>query len=390
MQRRNNGDGCIRQRQDGRWEAKLVIEGKTKSFYGKTKAEVKKKLAQIQADLTNEEYLDETNMTVNQWLDEWLKNFVDVKASTFKRYELDVRLRFKPTIGRIKLKDLSALDIQRAYKKFLNQGLAPKSITNAHGTLHEALRKAVKMGFIKRNVSEDVDLPKVRQEEMHPLKDDEVMEFLEAAKPDRFYDVYFTAIFTGMRQSELVGLTWDSVDFKRGTIRVYRQYVDTKDHEKGRKRVCKFTTTKNDKTRIVEPAPQVIDLLRDVKAKQEAMAVAAGEKWENTDAFVFTNKDGSPINVHTLYNHFKEIIRSIGLDDVRFHDLRHTFATLAIQNGTDIKTVSSTLGHATVAFTMDKYGHVSDTMRHDAARRMSFLISAMDKVKAEMEGGKAG
>lgn len=148
MQRRNNGDGCIRQRQDGRWEAKLVIEGKTKSFYGKTKAEVKKKLAQVQADLTNEEYLDETNMTVNQWLDEWLKNFVDVKASTFKRYELDVRLRFKPTIGRIKLKDLSALDIQRAYKKFLNQGLAPKSITNAHGTLHEALRKAVKMGFI--------------------------------------------------------------------------------------------------------------------------------------------------------------------------------------------------------------------------------------------------
>ena len=112
--------------------------------------------------------------------------------------------------------------------------------------------------------------------------------------------------------------------------------MDTKDHEKGRKRVCKFTTTKNDKTRIVEPAPQVIDLLRDVKAKQEAMAVAAGEKWENTDAFVFTNKDGSPINVHTLYNHFKEIIRSIGLDDVRFHDLRHTFATLAIQNGTDI------------------------------------------------------
>lgn len=375
--RRENGDGGIYKRDDGRWEAKILVAGKRKSFYGDTKAEVKKKLSLIQAEVALDEYMDETTMTVAQWLDEWLRDFVDVKNSTWKRYELDVRLRFKPYFGNMKLKDLNALTVQRTYGQLLRSGLSPKSVCNAHGTLHEALQRAVKLGFIKRNVSDDVDLPKVRHQEMNPLKDEQVSRFLEAAQQDRYYDVYYLAIFTGMRESELVGLTWDCVDFKKGYIRVYRQYVDTKDHVEGRKRLNKFTTTKNDKERIVEPAPQVMDMLREVKAKQKDQQEAAGEKWSNPEDFIFTNKDGSPINSHTLFNHFKAIARSIGLEKVRFHDLRHTFATLSLQNGADIKTVSSTLGHATVAFTMDKYGHVSNAMRKDAAMRMSNFISGI-------------
>ena len=391
--RRDNGDGSIYKRADGRWEAKICINGKRRSFYGDSKAEVRKKLAQVQAEITTNDYLEETNMTVGQWLDEWLRDFVDVKASTWKRYELDCRIRFKPVLGKIKLKDLTALTLQKTYRQMLNQGLSPKSVVNAHGTLHEALKRAVKMGYIKRNVAEDVDLPKVRHQEMRPLKDAELVEFLAASADDRFADVYYVAVFTGMRQSELVGLTVDCLDFEKGTIRVYRQYVDTKQNDpvktatgKGTgkaKRISKFTTTKNDKERIIEPAPQVMERLKEVLRKQMEMRRKAGKEWSNPDGFVFTNPDGSPINCHTLFNHFKSIVRGMGLEEVRFHDLRHTFATLSIQNGTDIKTVSSTLGHATVAFTMDKYGHVSNRMRLEAAQRMSRLISEMDATEKD-------
>ena len=179
-------------------------------------------------------------------------------------------------------------------------------------------------------------------------------------------------IFTGMRQSEIIGLTWDCIDFDRGTITVYRQY--RKETHYGSPSTYGFSPLKNNKPRIITPAQTVMDTLQQVKDEQEAFSEASEGMYINKEGFVFTNHKGNPIPPATIYGNFKRIANKIGCPNARYHDLRHTFATLSLQNGDDVKTVSSNLGHATVAFTLDVYGHVSDQMKKDSAERMEKLI----------------
>lgn len=180
--------------------------------------------------------------------------------------------------------------------------------------------------------------------------------------------LYFL-VFTGLRRSEVVGLTWDCIDFERGYIKVYRQYIRSTDlpgHP------LQFMTLKNGKTRTFKVAESVIELLLSIKEKQDNLS--ASPDYSNEEGFVFTSDNGTHLYSDTVYRAFKRIAASIGMPTLRLHDLRHTFATLSIQNGTDIKTVSTTLGHATAAYTLDIYTHVSEIMQNDAASRMDNLI----------------
>lgn len=364
-------NGCIRKRSDGCWEASFYVEHERKYIFGKSYKEVRKLVTSVMHEIDEVIYLEQTDLSVGDWMKQWLDVYVDIKPSTRIRYERDLRLYINPSLGNLKLKELSPIHIQRLYRKCINDGLSPKSVRNIHGIIHEALHKAVKMELLKRNVSDMCDLPKVRRQEMYPLSEEQVSRLLHVARDDEFCDEITVAIFTGLRESEIVGLTWDCIDFSRGTIRVYRQYVRMSSSEG--KTLCEFTTCKNDRERIIEPANSVMTLLKRVYDQQKLKRLRAGMDWKSDPAFVFTKADGSPIQYQTMYKHFKKLVTQIGAPNTRFHDLRHTYATLALQHGIDIKTVSATLGHATVAFTLDKYGHVSDQMRHNAAQKMELL-----------------
>lgn len=182
-------------------------------------------------------------------------------------------------------------------------------------------------------------------------------------------------VFTGMRQGEILGLCWDCVDFVKGTITVKQQLQQI------RKRGCAGTyqlvPTKNDKVRIIQPAPEVMKVLKKVQTRQKEIILASGQAWQNEWNLVFVNEKGEHLVDETVYNHMKKIVREIGIPEARFHDLRHTYATTALQIGDPVKTVSENLGHATVAFTLDIYGHVTDQMKRDSADRMQRLIDAL-------------
>ena len=371
-----NGEGNIRKRDNGTWEARATIDGKSKSVYGKTQAEVRRKLTEILSSVDNGTYIPDTGMTIAQWLEIWQRDYLrDVKESTKGRYEQDVRLHIAPYIGAVRLADLNAPTVQRLYNQAQDRGLSEKTIRCIHGTLHKALEKAVECELIRKNACDRANVPRLTAptKDIAPFSDGSVKSFLSAIAGNQFGPLFYVTLFTGMREGEIIGLTWDCIDFQRGTIHLYRQLQRVR-ASGGQFR---FTTLKNKEDRTFKPPANVLEMLKQVRIRQTEWRWKAGETWGNADSFVFTNEAGEHFNERTVYKNFKKIAESIGLPQARFHDLRHTYATLALQNGVDVKTVSATLGHATVAFTLDKYGHVSDTMMRDSAEKMQRYIEGL-------------
>ena len=375
--RRSNGEGSIRKRDDGSWEGRILIEGKSRSIYGRSQAEVRKKLTEIRNDLDNDDYLEPNDTTVKEWMEIWQNEYLeDVKQSTADRYKSCIRIHIIPALGDTRLLDLRASTIQ----KFLNQckkvdGLSEKSVKNIRLVLHKALEQAIEDDQLKKNPCDRAKVPSYDDPptEMRPLKDNEVPLFLKAIKGSAYEGIFYVALFTGMRESELIGLSWDCIDFERGTIHLYRQLKRTR--EKGGEYV--FTSLKNKQARTFGVAPNVLDVLRKIKVKQAEWKLKAGTSWNNKDNLVFTDSLGSHIATHTVWRQFKKKAEEIGIPEMRFHDLRHGYATLALQNGVDVKTVSNNLGHATTAFTMDRYGHVTETMMKDSADKMQRFIESL-------------
>lgn len=372
MYRSVNGNGNLHLRRDGLWQFDVMQNGKRRSFYGHTQEEalLKAGVAPQPTQSALPAKQNHSSMTLNEWFATWIDTFVQTKKSTKTKYKRDYRLYVSQQIGDMQLSAITAIHVQKLYIRMMNRNLSPKSVYNVHGVMSSMFKKALKLGYIEHNVVADCELPRLTKPEMHPLLDDTTSRFMEAAKGDRFYDEFFFAMFTGVRESELIGLTWNCINWNKHTIRIYRQLVKTGSlHRKG---VFEFTSLKNGKERTIIIPQMIENLLRKLYAEYQKDKQA--RSYSNPQGFVFTNKDGSHIQYHTMYTHFKKIAKSIGRPETRFHDLRHTYATLAIQNGSDIKTVSSNLGHATVAFTMDRYGHVSDAMKKDSAERMNDLI----------------
>ena len=375
--RRANGEGSIRKRNDGSWEARILINGKSRSIYGRTQSDVRKKLTEVRNDLDNDEYLEPNDTTLKEWLELWQDEYLeDVKQSTADRYKSCIRIHIIPALGETRLMDLRASTIQ----KFLNQckkvdGLSEKSVKNIRLVLHKALDQAIEDEQIKKNPCDRAKVPSYDDppKEMRPLKDHEVPMFLQAIKGHQFESLFYVALFTGMRESELIGLTWDCIDFQHGTIHIYRQLRKTRE----KKGSYVFTSLKNKQARTFSPPQNVLDVLKKVKIRQAELRLKAGSSWSNPDDLVFTNDLGKHVATFTLYKYFKEVVSQIGLPEMRFHDLRHGYATLALQNGVDVKTVSNNLGHSTTAFTMDKYGHVTETMMKDSADKMQRFIESL-------------
>ena len=379
------GAGTIRQRKDGRWEARYTVgrdpgTGKQiqRSVYGATQQEVRKKLAQLTTALDNGTYKEPCKMTVGQWLDIWTADYMGgVKPSTAFLYGEQIRLYIKPALGAVKLEALNTHTIQGFYNGLSieregGKALSPKSVKNIHGILHKALQQAVAVGYIRFNPADACTLPRAEKKEISPLDEEQIATFLKAIEGHRHELLYKVALFTGMREGEVLGLMWDCVDFEKGTITIKRQL--RREQKKGG--TYYITTPKNGKPRTITPAPWVMKLLRSQKARQAEQQLKMGQLWENS-GMVFTNETGGYLSYRTVYDCFKRIVAQMGTPSTRFHDLRHTFAVASLRAGDDIKTVQGNLGHHTAAFTLDVYGHVTEQMKKDSAQRMEGFIKGV-------------
>ena len=377
--RNAKGNGSIRQRENGTWEGRCSINGKRKSFYGERQSDVLKAMRAAQKAVDDGVFFEPTKVDLAGWLDHWLSEYVmpSAKPLTLATYKSRVETHIKPALGRVKLTQLNATQIQAFYNDLLRvHELSPKTIKNIHGILHKALDQAMKLRYIGLNAADACTLPRVEKKEIAPLTEDEISAFLAVIQEgEPLRDLFTVALFTGMREGEICGLPWDAVNFRDGTITVKQQLCREK--EKGGQHY--IAATKNDKARTLTAAPFVMDILLNVQRAQFSDRLALGLAWNNEFNLVFTDKSGKFIAPQTAFKHFKKIAAKIGRPDARFHDLRHTYAVTALQEGDDVKTVQQNLGHATASFTLDVYGHVSEKMKRESAARMQ---SYFEKINA--------
>lgn len=372
------GNGTIRQRKDGTYEARYTAgrdpgTGKQiqKSIYDKDKTVLAKRLRAITHKLDTCTYTEPSSMRFGAYLDMWLSDYLmSVKPLTKVKYETVCRVHLKPALGNVRLCDLTSPMIQKLIRDKAKAGAAPKSIKSIHGVVHKALALACRLGYLSRNPADDCELPRLEQKPVSFLQNDDVQAFLSAIQGHKYELIYVATLFTGMRRAEVLGLTWSAVDFAESTITISHQ-LQRKDGLTGD--YC-LVPLKNNKTRHIVAPPFVMDALRMQYTRQSAQRLRLGEIFENSLNLVFTNEFGSPLCAHTVYSNFKKIAEKIGASDLRFHSLRHTFATLSFQNGDDAKTVQDNLGHATASFTMNTYVHETDVMKKNSASRMQNLI----------------
>lgn len=381
------GAGTIRQRSDGRWEARYTVgrdpgTGKQvqRSIYGATQQEVRKKLQEAVSNIDKGIFTESTSFTVSQWLNTWLKEYNgNVKITTAAKYQQAVEKHIIPALGAVKLTALRAHQVQAFYND-LQHGtkdaapLSPKTIKNIHGILHKALEQACRLSYIHINPASGANLPRIEKPAINPLDDREIAAFLKAIQgtPDEI--LLSVDLFTGMRQSEIIGLTWDCIDFENGSITIRRQLI----RRPGKGNGFMFSTLKNDKSRTITPAPFIMQLLKRQKIEQAKKKLIAGTLWDTEfPDLVFTNDLGVHVNHNTIAKHYKKALSAAGISERRFHDLRHSYAVAALRSGDDVKTVQETLGHHSAAFTLDQYGHVTEQMKRESAQRMEKYIKTV-------------
>ena len=368
------------------WEARYTVghdpgTGKQiqRSITGKTQKEVAQKLKAATAAIDEGTYTAPSKMTVGQWLDIWTAEYLGaVKPRTVDLYKSVVKSRIKPGLGAVKLEALTPHTVQSFYNAISKpqggtEGLAPKTIRNIHGILHKALQQAVSNGYIKTNPADSCILPRAIRKELKPLDEDMIAAFLKAIQGHQFADLFTVTLFTGMREGEALGLLWDCVDLTKGTITVDKQLQLIR----GSGGQYQMVPTKNSKSRSITLAASVVKVLRDVKRKQLENRLRYGSMWEARD-FVFTDELGHHLSASSVYKSFKKVMEQIGSPETRFHDLRHSYAVASIRSGNDIKTVQENLGHATAAFTLDVYGHVTEKMKQESAAQLDQFIQTVN------------
>ena len=382
------GSGSIRKRtvtrKDGTtrtfWEARYSLgldpvtrKQRQKSITGSTQREVAQKLRAAVAAIDAGTYKMPCELTVGEFLDVWVKEYlVGCKPLTVKNYSEQVRKHLKPALGSIRLDKLTPHTIQQFYNGLTASGLAPKTVKNIHGVLHSALQQALLNGLITVNPSNACKLPRVTKPEIRPLEPEEIKAILREAQLDDYCNLFIVALFTGMRQGELLGLSWDYVNFETGVITI-KQQLQCKDGE------YFLETPKSGRGRSILPAPVVMEALKKEREKQQAAKAFAGACWSIPMNLVFTVAIGKHLVRRTVVKHFKKGAERAGVEESRFHDLRHTFAVTSLYAGDDIKSVQANLGHATAQFTLDVYGHVTQTMRKESAERMQRFYDQLYK-----------
>ena len=368
--RRPSGDGMVRKREDGRWEGRIVVGHKENGdsifryVYADTQKELTAKLRQNIDAYQGVDLTEESRMTLSEWLDRWLEQMaLTLRPGTLKRYRGDMARHVKPHLGQKGLTQLTAWDLRDLYRELQDRGriaprpgqgpgLSPATVRGIHVALHQALQAAADQGLMPNNPAKHVEPPKVPHKAMNILTDEQLEIFLAAADQDPVWrDFFYTELTTGLRLGEICGLMWSDFDGRKGTLSVSR----TLRKEKGGRLVAGDTKTYAGTWKILLPS-------------STAERLAERQK-RSYSPWIFPNplRPEAPMNPSAPYCQMKKILAEAGLPAIRFHDLRHTFATHALASGVDAKTLSGILGHTKASFTLDTYTHTTGDMQKRAA-----------------------
>lgn len=371
--KRGNGEGSRpRKRPDGRWEARYTVhtsEGpKRKTVYGRTRQEVADKLARALSDRSQGLSFEGSSLKLEEYLDRWLPDIRDtVRQRTWERYEQIVRVHIKPALGRVKFKDLTATHARGLYREKLEGGSSPRTVQYIHTTLRKALQDAVSDGLIPRNAADGIKAPKPKKKEINPLSPEQARAFLEAVRGDRLEALYVLAVHRGLRQGELLGLRWEDVDLEAGKLQVRRTLSLTRQGHV-------FEPPKNGKGRCIELTEDTSGALKRHLTRQLEEIEALGDEYQD-QGLIFPGEKGQPMRPWTLTRKLQKIMECAGLPHIRFHDLRHTCATLLLSKDVHPKFVQELLGHATISITLDRYSHVMPAMGDRTKKAMEDVLS---------------
>ena len=335
----------------GQYKVHAASGDKYKYIYGKTREDVAKKLTKALADRDSGFVFDSGSLTLSEYMDKWLKAIQGtISVGSWKQYETIVRLHIKPALGKLKLARVSALHIQTLYRDKLDSGLSPRRVIYIHVTLHKALKQAVRWSLLPRNVTDAVEPPRIKKNEISPLNEEQVRKLLESARGDKLEALYILAITTGMRQGEILGLQWKDIDIGSGIVRVNRTIFNG----------------------VVSP-PKTAKSRRSIKLSKSALT--ALKNHGVTSEWVFSTRYGKPIDSHNLIKQsWRPLLKKAGLPHRRFHDLRHTCATLLLSRGVHPKIVQELLGHSSISITLDTYSHVLPNMQEKVVEAMEDIF----------------
>lgn len=380
--KRKNGEGTVRLRKDGRWEGRIVIGydenglPKTKNVLAKTKGECIEKLKALKNTITPDTPIKlKADMPFGEWLDHWYETYCkpNARPATQRTYEGYIRLYLHPRLGSIPLNKVTINDIQqmctwmmteaRLDQKNGDSGLSDSQVINCYSLCDRVLEKAMAEKLIVRNPAKGCKLPPNRPNEMKVLSREDMQKVLIQAEEENYYELFLLEFATGLRLGELMALQWDDVDLVTGELRINKQV-----NLVGSKLVISEPKTKAAVRTLILP-PSVRKVLAEYKTR-------VNSRW----LFPSPKKDDLPIIPSTVSRRLHTLLEHAGCEQVRFHDLRHTFATNALAHGMDIKTLSTILGHVSSATTLNTYSHVTDEMRQRAAVKIDQGIA-----KAEVQ-----
>ena len=393
MAKKANGEGTIYKRSvDGMYVGSITLEnGKRKYFYSKKKQEVRDKLNTALHERQKGTLITTPQQTLDQYLKDWLENTVKdtVRPRTYERYESIVRLHIVPTLGKVKLQALTPRHIQTLKSKKLKEGLSPTTVSAIQDMFHKALDDAIKMELLSRNVCEAVSSPRKQHKEIQPLMPDEALKLLDAAKGHPQEALFVLALATGMRRGELLGLKWQDINFTDGTLQVRRtlsRLPTQMGKDNGDLYIEADTKTKSSKRNIVL-AGFAFEALKQHRVRQEEMRRVAGDSWVDHD-YVFCTSIGTHLDPgHDALVQLKHLLEKAGLPERRFHDLRHSAATLLLSMGIHPKVVQEILGHTEISMTMDIYSHVLPTMQRDAMNKLNQAFEALSSADKLQKDG---
>ena len=372
--RRPSGDGMVRKRDDGRWEGRIVVGHKAngdpifRHVYAKTQKALTEKLHQSIECHQDVELTEDSRMTLGEWLDRWLAEYKDgtIRPGTLEGYRNYIENYIKPQLGGKQVSLITTQDVQRMYRRLKSGGrvredaegskrLSDSTVRHIHTMLHGAMKAAVQAHIIPNNPTENATAPKLNYKPMQVLSEQELDTFLQAVqKDDVWRDFFYTELMAGLRRGEICALMWRDFDAKAGTLGISRTL-----HSKGQGIYALGDTKTSQGNRTIILPESVAALLR-------------ARKKSSISQWIFPQPASPelPMNPGTAYRRLKTLLEEAGLPSIRFHDLRHTFATLALQNGMDVKTLSAMLGHVSAATTLDIYTHSTSEMQHAAARKI--------------------
>lgn len=370
---RGQGEGNIRQRKDGTWEARYSLgvdaDGKRirKSIYGKTRNEVSKKLNQVLNQVNTNTHIEPSKITVKDWIYIWLRDYkkTSVSATTYNSYKRQLELYIIPHLGHICLKNLRPEQVQSTFNKM--KDLSDRNIKYTRTVFNMCMKRAKINKLIYDNPCEYIDLPKGKPPQKKKVfTETEQIKFLNAIDGHMYEVAFLVLISTGMRVGELLGLTWDNIDFDEYTITI--------DKALSRAKGELFTEPKTDTSyRVIPVLPVIMDRIRKHKVEQNKIKLQVGKDY-NPHNLVFTNSFGAPVAFRTFSRSLERVLKDNDLPILSPHELRHTFATRGLEAGMDMKELQELLGHSSMKLTSDLYTHVLIKQKRKAIDKTSHLF----------------